>query len=192
MDPSLLGRPIPTPTAQKPASSFPARLVIIVAILLGAIIGGFLLIASSSDDTGQLLQRVSARQATTLRLVADGQKNLTRDDLKKINSELSIILLSDNASLQAELADAGIKKLEKEVVSAEADQTTFEKLASAKLNAQYDATYQTTLTQKLESLRALLRELHDKTKSKSLKAVLARGYTHLTTYVNELSKLGTH
>lgn len=189
MDPSLLGRPIPTPTAQKPASTFPVRLVIIVAVLFSAIVGGFLLIASSSDNTGQLLQRVSARQTTTLRLIADGQKNLTRDDLRKINSELNIILLSDNATLQAELTSAGIKKLDKEVVSAEADQTTFEKLASAKLNAQYDATYQTTLTQKLESLRALLRELHDKTKSKSLKTALASEYSHLTTYIDELSKL---
>lgn len=188
MDPSLLGKPIPTPTAQKPASRFPLRLVVIVLVVLAVIGGGLMLLASSSDNNGQLLQRLSARQSTTLKLIADGQKNLSSDNLSKINSELSIVLIGDNTALQTELKHAGIKKLDKTIVAAEADETTFTKLTSAKLNAQYDQTYKVTLEQKLESLQALLRELHGKTKSKSLKAVLSTEYKHIATYSDELSK----
>lgn len=189
MDPSLLGKPIPTPVAQKPANRFPKGLLLIGLLIVAITAAVFMLFASSSDNNGQLMQRLSARQATTLKIIADGQKNLTNDDLSKINSELSIILLSSDAALQTELKSAGIKKLDKTITAAEADSETFTKLTSAKLNAQYDSTYKTVLTQKLESLQALLRELHDKTKSKSLKTVLSTEYKHLSTYSDELGKL---
>ena len=193
MDPSLLGRPIPTPTAQKPVSAFPARLVVIVLAVIAVLAGGFMLIAASSDNSGHLMQHLSVRQATALKLITDGQKNLTDDNLQKINSELNIILLSDSALVQGELSKAGMaKKIDKEIAAAEADSTTFDKLASAKLNAQYDSTYRATLVQKLESLSGLLRELHDKTKSKSLKAALATEYKHLNGYVDELEKLAAN
>lgn len=193
MDPTLLGKPIPIPTAQKPASAFPARLVLIILGIIAAIAGGLMLLAAGSDNSGQLMKRLSARQTTTLKLVADGQKNLTDDNLQKLNSELSLILLSDSAIVQSELANAGLeKKIDKEVVAAEADSGTFDKLATAKLNAQYDVTYRTILTQKLESLSALLQELHDKTRSKPLKAALATEYKHLSGYIDELEKLATN
>ncbi len=193
MDPTLLGRPVPTPTAQKPAGAFPARVVLIILGIIAVLVGGFMLIAAGSDNSGQLMQRLSARQATTLKLVADGQKNLSDDNLQKINSELNLILLSDSAHIQSEMAKAGIaKKMDKDIVAAEADSATFDKLATAKLNAQYDTTYRTTLGQKLESLAALLRELHDKTKSKTLKTALVAEYKHLSGYVSELEKLATN
>ena len=193
MDPSLLGKPIPTPTAQKPASAFPARLVLIVLAVIAVLVGGVMLLVAGSDNSGQLMQRLSARQTTTLKLLADGQKNLTDDNLQKITSELNLILLSDNTIIQGELAGAGMaKKLDKNITAAEADSTTFDKLASAKLNAQYDSTYRVTLTQKLESLSALLRELHDKTKSKSLKSALSTEYKHLSGYLDELEKLASN
>ena len=193
MDPSLLGKSIPTPTAQKPASAFPARLVLIVLVIVAVLVGGFMLLVAGSDNSGQLMQRLSARQATTLKLIANGQKNLNDDNLQKINSELNLILLSDNTFVQGELSKAGMaKKMDKNIAAAEADSATFDKLASAKLNAQYDSTYRVTLTQKLESLSALLRELHDKTKSKSLKSALSAEYKHLSGYIDDLEKLASN
>lgn len=192
MDPTMLGRPVPTPTAQKTPGLITKRTLIIVLALVGALISGTLLFASGSDNSGPLLQRLSARQATTLKLVADGQKNIISDDLAKINSELNIVLQSDNNALQAELSAAGIKKIDKLIAANEADEETFKKLASAKLNAQYDSTYRGVLAQKLESLRALLQELHDKTKSKALKTKLAAEYQHLSTYADSLDKLATN
>ena len=193
MDPTLLGTPMPTPTAQKPTSAFPAKLVLIILAVIAVLVAGFMLLAAGSDNSGQLMQRVSDRQATTLKLIADGQKNLSDDDLQKLNSELNLIMLSDSAHVQSEMAKAGIaKKMDKDIVAAEADSATFDKLATAKLNAQYDTTYRTTLGQKLESLSALLRELHDKTKSKSLKTTLAAEYKHLSGYIDQLEKLASN
>jgi hypothetical protein len=189
MDPSLLGRPIPTPTAQKPTGLVTKRTFMIILLVIAALVGGSLLLIGGSDNSGTLLQRASARQATTQRLVADGQKNITNDDLSKLNSELSILLAGSTPALQAEVSNAGIKSLDKAIVAAEADAATFEKLATAKLNGQYDSTYRGVLAQKLESLLALLEELNGKTNSKSLKTTLATDYEQLAGYVKTLETL---
>jgi len=161
--------------------------MILAAVVVIAV--AIVLVVSSQDNSGQLQQRLSARQATTLKIIADGQKNIGDDDLGKLNSELNIILSSDNNELQAALKTAGMKKVDKKITAAEADLDTFKKLATAKLNAQYDTAYRSVLTQKLESLRALMRELHDATNSRSLKAALSLEYKHVNEYLDTLSKL---
>lgn len=189
MDPSYLGRPIPAPTAQKPTGRMTHRTFLLILVLVIAIVAGVLMMFASSDTTGQLQQRLSARQETTLKLVADGKKNINSDTLAKLNGELSIVLTGDNAAVQSALKAAGLKKVEKTILADEADATTFEQLKTAKLNAQYDATYRRVMIQKIESLRSLLRELHDATKIKDLKPSLAAEYQHLSTYLDALNKL---
>jgi len=188
MDPSLLGHPIPTPTARKRTGVMTKRTLFVALAVIAAIAAGAFMLLGSQDNSGQLQQRLSARQATTLRLIADGQKNIESDDLAKLNSELSIVLTGDNVTLQSALKTAGMKKADKTVVAAEADTETFTKLKTAKLNAQYDASYKNVLIQKLESLQALLQELHGKTKSKSLKSALATEYEHVARYHKTLSE----
>lgn len=165
------------------------RTFLLVLLLVGAIITGMLMMFASSDNTGQLQQRLSARQETTLKLVADGKKNITDDRLAKLNSELSIVLTGDNTAIQAALKSAGLKKVEKTILADEADLATFEQLGSAKLNGQYDTTYRRVMTQKIESLMSLLQELHDATKIKDLKPSLAAEYKHLGTYLDAMNKL---
>ena len=189
MDPSYLGQPIQPPTANKPTGLVTKRSLLLIISGAFAVIAGAFMLFASGDRSGPLQQRLSARQATTLAIIDDGKKNLTDDELQKLNSELSIVLLSDNNKLTAALAAAGTKKADKATTAAEADAATFEKLKTAKLNAQYDSTYQTVLSQKLESLMALSQELHGKTKKKQLKAVLAEEYTHLATYQKALEEL---
>lgn len=187
MDPSLLGRPIPAPTAQRSTGLITKQTLFVVIGLLVAIVIGGLLLLGSGDNSGQLQQRLSARQTTTQALIADGQKNLTSGDLKKINSELQIILASDTNQLQAALTVAGLKKIDKTVVAAEADTATFQKLTTAKLNGQYDTAYKNVLTQKLESLNALIKELHAATKSTGLKTALNNEYKHVAGYIDTLA-----
>ena len=189
MDPSYLGQPIPAPTANKPQGIMTPRTFLIVLGMIVAIVVGILLLFAGSDSTGTLQQRLSARQATTLKLVADGQKNITGDDLKKLNSELSIVLNGDSVTVQTALTAAGMKKVEKTITADEADLQTFEELKSAKLNGQYDSTYRRVMTQKLESLRALLQELHGATKIRELKPSLAAEYQHLGIYLENLQTL---
>lgn len=189
MDPSYLGQPVPVPTANKPRGLMTGRtLLLVVGGALAVLAGGVMLFASG-DNSGELRQRTSARQTTTLKLIADGQKNISDDDLAKINSEMSLVLLGDTTKLTRALKTAGLTKQSKTITAAEADADTFDKLKTAKLNAQYDAAYQTVITQKIESLRALLQELHSKTKSKTLKTVVADEYQHLGIYLNQLQKL---
>lgn len=186
MDPSYLGQPIPTPTANKPTGLMTKRTFFIVLGLLLAVVAAAVMLVASGDKSGTLQQRLSARQATTLTIIEDGQKNISEDTLQKLNSELKIVLLSDTTKLNAALKAAGMKKVEKEIATAEADTATMQKLKSAKLNARYDQAYEEVLTQKIESLRALVQELHSETKNKALKAVLSDEYTHLGTYLKEL------
>jgi hypothetical protein len=190
MDPSYLGRPIQAPTANKPQGIMTPRMFLIILGMVGAIVVGILLMFASSDSTGTLQQRLSARQATTLKLVADGQKNITDPDLKKLNSELSIVLQGDSVAVGSALTAAGMKKVEKTITADEADTQTFEELKAAKLNGQYDTTYRRVMTQKLESLRALLQELHGATKIRELKPSLASEYQHLGLYLEAFEKLG--
>lgn len=165
------------------------RTFLVIVLLTVAIVAGLIMMFASSDSTGQMQQRLSARQTTTLKLIADGQKNLTDDNLAKLNSELNIVLLGDDREIQDALKAAGLKKVEKAVIADESDTETFSQLKTAKLNAQYDATYRRVLAQKLEALRSLLEELHGATKIKGLKPSLAKEYQHLGTYLESLNKL---
>lgn len=189
MDPSYLGQPVPVPTAHKPSRLPSGRTLLLISGGLVALAAGAFMLLSTGDSSGELQQRAVARQNTTLRLIADGQKNITNDDLAKINSELNIVLIGDNNQLQAAVKTAGLKKVAKTITSNEVDTATFETLKDAKLNAEYDDAYQNALTQKLESLRALLQELHGKTSSRKLKTIVAAEYSHLGFYLNQLEKL---
>lgn len=190
MDPTYLGHPAPTPTSRKPQGVMSKKTLFIVLALVGALIVGGIMLMSSGDKSGPLQQRLSARHAATLTVITDGQKNIQNDELSKLNSELKIVLLGDIQTFDATVSTLGKKqKPNKTIVADEANKTSLEKLKDAKLNAQYDTTYEGLLTQKLESLRALVTELHDNTSYKRLKAVLATEYAHLTTYINALTEL---
>lgn len=190
MDPSLYGQRITPPTAQKPPSKFTPRLLLIIGFIIFAIlaaIGLMFMNAASNDPT--LRQKLSARQETTLEIIADGQKNLTSDSLKKINSELNLVLKSDDAELQAALVSSGMKKVEKEVAASESGDETLTSLKNSKLNAQYDTVYKSVITQKLTALRGLILEVHEQSRSKALKQVLVSEDAHLKSYVEQFEKL---
>ncbi len=143
--------------------------------------------ASSNDPT--LRQKLSVRQTTTLEIIADGQKNLTSDSLKKINSELNLVLKSDDAELQTALIATGIKKAGKEIVASESGAETLTTLKNAKLNGQYDKTYRTVITQKLTALRGIMLEVHGQSRSKALKQTLVKEDAHLKSYTEQFEKL---
>ena len=163
-------------------------LLLIIGGLVAVIGGGFMLFASG-DNSNQLQQRLSVRQDTTLNLLADGQKNISDDDLAKVNSELYLILLGDDTALTSALKTAGLKKVDKTIKAAEADTESFEALTAARLNAQYDSVYLNVLIRKLESLQALLKEVNSNTRSRSLKAAVATEYRHVGIYLTQLEAL---
>ncbi len=189
MNPTRRGRAAPTPNVSRQRGALSKRALIVLAAGIAAAIIGGLLILVSRDASGPLQPRLAARQTTTLKIIADGQKYLVGGDLKKLNSDMNIVLGSDNATIQATLKAAGMKKVDKDVSSAEADSSTFEKLTDARLNGRYNQTYQDVITLKLESLRELVRELHEATHNKGLKTALNEEYKHLSEFINSLENL---
>jgi predicted outer membrane protein len=71
--------------------------------------------------------------------------------------------------------------------TAEADTATFDSLKNAALNNNFDSAYRKTISQKLESTNALIRELYDKTSDKDLKSILNDAYTHFKLLQNQLA-----
>lgn len=175
--------------AQKSSGLFTKQTWLIIIGLIVAVIAGGSLLALSGDKSLKLLPRLSARQTTTLKIVADGQKNIVDRDLRKLNSELNITLTSDNAAIQSQLKGAGLSEIRPEIKAIEADTETFKALENAKINGRYDTAYKTAAIKKLTSLRDLLREVHEKTKNKALRQTLATEYEHISTHLRELKTL---
>ncbi len=190
MDPSLYGQRITPPTAQKSPRSFSPKLLIIIGLMVFALLAGIgLLFMNSASKDPTLRQKLSVRQATTLQIIDDGQKNITSDSLKKINSELSLVLRSDDAELQAALTASGIKKADKEIVASESGAETLTSLKNAKLNDQYDKTYKTVIIQKLTTLRGLILEVHQQSRSKALKQTLVGEDAHIKSYIDQFEEV---
>lgn len=181
-----MGAPVPLPTTRRSGGPFSRQTLLVGIILIVAVIAGLLLLTMGGDHSGALQQRLDARQKTLIKLVGDGQKNLQDDKLLKLNSELSLVLLSDNNTLTSALTLP--KKTDKTITANEADTATFDKLDTARINGQYDTTYKDALTQKLTTTLALMRELNDAAKKKSVKTALSTEYTHLAGYLSQLQQ----
>jgi phage-related protein len=187
MDPSLLGKPMNAPTT-RPASPGQSRFwMIIVGLLVVALLIGGFVIFKSKDTSGVLRQQLRERQAATLLILDDGQKNISDENLAKVNSELSLIMKGDNTAIQSALKELKTKKSSKETIAAESAGDTLSRLKISKLNGVYDATYRLAITQKIDSLHALLKEIYTKTHSKSLKTAIGTEYDHLTTFLDRLN-----
>jgi len=178
MDPSYHGFGAPVPTKNYSHRGSPLKTILLIiggVIVIGLATTLFLM---SQDKTGPLQHRLSARLGTLQRIITEGRKNAGDPDLRELNSNISIQVLSDVASIDAELAKAGVKKPDKEVVVAEADAASFKALNDAYLNNRFDSAYRKLIAQKLDSTNALIKELYDKTTRKSLKAALDVAYGH--------------
>lgn len=189
MDPSLLGKPIPAPTANKPTGIMTRNTLYIIIGFVVVIIIAIILLIGSRDGSSALQQRMSLRQDNTLKLIADGRKNIVHGELQKINGELGIVLESNNAQLSEALQSAGLKKISKEITADETIDQTLEKLNQAKLNARYDSVYLSTLQVQLEALNALSTELFNTTKSKTLKNALMGQYKNVNIFLKQLREL---
>ncbi len=161
----------------------------IIGGVVGAVLIALVLLLVSGDKTGSLRQQMSARNTATLSLMADGKKNIKSADLAKLNSELYLVLLTDDAATSKALTTAGLGKLDPSVKTAEAVTTTIAELKTAEVNGQYDSVYKTGLEKQLTSLNSLSKQLHSQTTSKSLKAALSTQYTHVAQFLEALKKL---
>jgi len=188
MDPTFQGR-TPQVPYRRPGGRFnlSRRALLMIGGGLAILIVGFLLLAASGDKSGALQQRLSARLATFSGIVAEGTNQIQSPDLREFNSRLSIQLLSDTASINTALATAGMKSISKDITADEADKASFDNLKTAALNSRFDDAYRTLVAQKLDSTMALMQELYNETRSKSLKASIDASYANLKQLENQLA-----
>ncbi len=179
----------PSSTRSQNARISPKLLLIGGIVLLLVIVSaGFVILSSGKNPVSQM-QRLSVRFDTLQAIVLEGSSNIGDGDLRKINTDASIILAGDIKTINDAMSANGLKKAPKEIANAEADQETLDKLKDALANGRFDSVYQTALTQKLESTMALMSEIHDKTSSRTLKAALTAGYEHANGTLDQLNKL---
>lgn len=160
------------------------------AIVLGGVI--LVLIAifaissfTSQNSIGTQAAHLSVRLTNLDTLTTGAAKQLQNGDLQKINAETSLI----TAGVAPGLASILPKKADKSVVAAESDSAQTAALANAALAGTYDAEYKTILTQKLESITALLNEMYTKTNSRSARAALKADYANYAAILADLGKV---
>lgn len=189
MNPQYTDTLPPAPTKIK-SQRFPAKLIVLaIGLIIVLAIGGGLMVLSKSNNPITQMQRLSVRLDTLQALLKEGTKNVRNPDLKKVQTDASILVAGDAASIGQAIEVAGVKKIPKDITALEADATTFATLADAKFNGHFDDAYIKALSLKLESTMALMREVQAKTGNAQLKAALSLAYGHHSGILDQLSKL---
>lgn len=189
MDPTYKGLSVPTPTKTRSGNpNLRKALLIGGGLLLLFVIIGFvanLLTPNTTNVSQRLLYRVDALST----LVSSAQKDISSNDLAKLNADLSIVLIGDYKTLTDVIPAAKTTSELTAIKTEEADSATTEALKTAKINGQFDSTYKTTLMQKLEAAYALADELLTKSSKSTTKTALTTFKNHLNTYYTELKAL---
>lgn len=169
----------------KPPIKMIALIVGVFIFLIIAIIVMQSIIKGGSIDTQA--QHLSPQLTNVAALTVDGTDHLRSEDLKKINAETSII----TEGAMSQLVSILPAKPDKTIANSESDASSTAKLASAALDGTYDSEYKLVLTQKLESISALLTEMYTKTKSPSIQESLSSTYKNYQALLNNLGKIKT-
>lgn len=173
----------------EPQRKGPNKIVAILLLLvtLGIIgFGAMFVMNSQSDKIDSQKQHLVARLDTLEALLDEGSANAKSPALRKVQADASILVRGANVEMRGIIA---MKKIPKDIIASEADKMTFDELKDAKLNGNFDRPYQAALSTKLESTLALLKEIHSKTKSKSLKDAASRSYDTYSSVLNQLSNV---
>lgn len=175
--------PNTTPTRSSIPTGKIIALILGVLVLVGA--GAFFIFGNQGDSIDTQKQHLTARMTTLESLLEKGSASVTNPDLRKVQADASLLITGANTTLREAMP---VKKVEKTITQSEADTTTFTELNDAKLNGSFDRPYQKALSTKLESTMALLKEIHSKSTSKTVKDAASKSYD---TYNSVLASLST-
>lgn len=163
--------------------------LIIIGLIFAVVITGIVMFFTRDTNPTEETQRLSARVSTLMKLLEQGNSAARNPSLKRLSSEASVLVLSDQVMLDAAIKASGTKAPDKAMASSEADTDTFTKLQTADINGQFDTVYRSVLTQKLDTTAVLVREVQNKTPNPSLKAATTKLYETLSLLQDRLSKL---
>lgn len=179
----------PPPSKRQTTRFTPKALLLVGGILIAVLIAITLLLLGSGNKPVSQMEHLSARFETLQTILKLGTKNVKAADLKKVQSDASILVIGDGALINQAMKDAGFAKISKDITTSEADAATLATLSDAQLNGTFDTAYKKVLSQKLESTMALMREIDSKTNNKALKSALSTAYTHFGGLLDQLAKL---
>ncbi len=178
------------PQPQKPGLTNKKFLLIVGGGLLFAIIIAIFAFSSGgSAGPKEKMQTLAARMQTLQTIADKAQRNIKSGPLRSTNSNLAIFLTNANHDIVEPFAvsDVDIKKIDKDIAAAEKGEELSTKLEDARLNAVFDRTYAREMGYQLETVAALMKDIHDKTRSKSLKEFLVSNDTKLQTIKKQLN-----
>lgn len=136
-------------SAPKTGSNNQMQRLLVIGVIVAVLLGGGLLVfnllqGSSKND----LTLLAVRENSLLTLANNSTKSIRDPDLATANSDATILLTSDVASINS---NTGTKKLPDDLVKKEAD-TNSDNLKQASLLNRFDTTYRQLVIQKVEAL----------------------------------------
>jgi hypothetical protein len=155
---------------------------IIAAVILGVGMLAYTLMNAGSKNDITLL---AVRENSLLALANTSQKSIRNPDLSAANSNTTILLTSDVASM---ISNASIKKLPDNLVKQEAD-TNGDALKQASLLNKFDTTYQQIVLQKVSALISEAQTVRTSVSNKSSKTIIDQTITNLQSINQQFTQL---
>jgi len=151
-------------------ASLGAVVIVIIIIVTSVLLSGI-------NPTERLAARLMATESTT-----DGATaKIKSTQLRALNSNLKIYLTNTVRDIEPLLTkeNINIKKLSKNVISAESSEKMLATLEDARLNAIYDRTYAREMAYQLDTILTLMHQIYNDTGDKELKSFLGDAQKNL-------------
>lgn len=177
------------PQPQKPGISDKRFLLLVGGgLLLAIIVAIFVFSSGGSGGPKEKMETLAARMQTLQSISDKAQKNIKSGKLRSTNSNLAIFLSDANHDSEEPFKAAGVdtKHLDKAITTAEKGDDLSAKLEDARLNAVFDRTYAREMSYQLDTVAALMKEIHDRTRSKALQEFLVDTDKNLQTIKKQL------
>jgi hypothetical protein len=167
----------------KPGIPKPALIIgLVLAVVLG---GGMLFLTLTSANSRNDITLLAVRENSLLALANTAQKSIRDPDLSTANSNATLLLQSDVASM---VIDTDIKKLPDDLVKKEADTHT-DALKQASLLNKFDSTYRQLVLEKVSAIVVQAQTVRTNTSSKKSRAVIDQAIENLQSIDKQFTDL---
>lgn len=167
------------------------RLIVLIGILAVVIMSVLALIVGQINSARvQPWERLTARLASTDKIVGSSEGKIKNSQLRSTNSSLNILLTNTQRDLATPLATIGInsKKLMPSIISDESSDEMLARLEDARLNAKYDSTYAREMSYQLSNLLTLLQQLYSSSSNTKNQDFLQTTYDNFAPVQKTLSE----
>lgn len=155
-------------------------LLVVVTSIIGAISRG------PQDEYARLVSRVDRLTALT----QAQQEAIRNNDLRRVNSTATLLLIGDFGALTRQLAPSfGIEAVPEEIAASETETTTEPKLKQANQLGNFDSTYAGILRDKIAAAAALAQSVSASTNNEKIKAALNKLLKNLSEIDGQLSEI---